>query len=44
MRLPSTAEEALADSELRSAWMKARYPNMAAWANESYSGNLDLWT
>ncbi|KAF8802218.1 FAD/NAD(P)-binding domain-containing protein [Phlegmacium glaucopus] len=44
MRIPSSAEEAIADAELRSAWMKARYPNMAAWANESYSGNLDLWT
>ena len=44
MRLPSSAEEAIAEAEMRSAWMRVRYPNMMAWANESYSGNLDLWT
>ena len=44
MRLPFSAEEAIAEAEMRSAWMKTRYPNMLAWANESYSGNLDLWT
>jgi dimethylaniline monooxygenase (N-oxide forming) len=44
MRLPSSVEEALAETAIRSAWMTARYPNMVAWANESYSGSLDIWT
>ncbi|KAF8802217.1 FAD/NAD(P)-binding domain-containing protein [Phlegmacium glaucopus] len=44
MRLPSSADEAMAQAEIQSAWMKSRYPNMAAWANESYSGSLDFWT
>ena len=44
MRLPSSAEEAIAEAEMRSAWMRARYPDMISWANESQSTNLDFWT
>ena len=43
MRLPSSAEEAIAESETRSAWMKARFPDMLSWVNESLSTNLDFW-
>ncbi|KAH9486090.1 FAD-dependent monooxygenase DEP4 [Psilocybe cubensis] len=44
MRLPSSPEAAVAEAELRSAWMKFRYPNMLSWVNESYSTTLDFWT
>ncbi|PPQ89970.1 hypothetical protein CVT25_009610 [Psilocybe cyanescens] len=44
MRLPSSPEVAVAEAELRSAWMKYRYPNMLFWVNESYSTTLDFWT
>ena len=41
MRLPSSVEEAIAEGEILSAWMKARYPLTCV--NESYSTNLDFW-
>ena len=44
MRLPSSVEEAISEGEIRSAWMKARFPDMLSWVNESYSTNLDFWT
>ncbi|KAJ3512117.1 hypothetical protein NLJ89_g3713 [Agrocybe chaxingu] len=44
MRLPSSTEEAIVLAEERSAWMKARFPNMLGWVNESYSGSYDFWT
>ncbi|CAA7266092.1 unnamed protein product [Cyclocybe aegerita] len=44
MRLPSSPEEAVAEVELRSAWMRKRYPDMCSWVNESYSCTLDFWT
>ncbi|KAF9559738.1 FAD/NAD(P)-binding domain-containing protein [Agrocybe pediades] len=44
MRLPRTPEDAIHEAEVRSAWMRRRYPNMLSWANESYSGTLDFWT
>ncbi|KDR77612.1 hypothetical protein GALMADRAFT_245759 [Galerina marginata CBS 339.88] len=44
MRLPSSPKEAIADAEIRSAWMRRRYPNMLSWVNESYSCTLDFWT
>ena len=44
MRLPSSAEEAIAEAEIQSAWMRARYPDMVSWINESYSTNLCFWT
>ncbi|CAA7266095.1 unnamed protein product [Cyclocybe aegerita] len=44
MRIPSSPEEAIAEAELRSAWMRRRYPNMCSWVNESYSSTLDFWT
>ncbi|PPQ99015.1 hypothetical protein CVT26_014392 [Gymnopilus dilepis] len=44
MRLPSTAEEAVRESEIASLWMRRRYPNMLSWVNESYSASLDFWT
>ncbi|KAH0584375.1 hypothetical protein H2248_009914 [Termitomyces sp. 'cryptogamus'] len=44
MRLPSTAEEALASAERNSAWMRKRFPTMLPWVNESYSSNLAFWT
>lgn len=43
MRLPSSVKEAIAEGETRSAWMKARFPDMLSWANESLSTNLDFW-
>ncbi|KAG6867950.1 hypothetical protein C0993_009201 [Termitomyces sp. T159_Od127] len=44
IRLPSTAEEALASAERNSAWLRKRYPSMLLWVNESYSSNLAFWT
>ncbi|KAF8959168.1 hypothetical protein BDZ97DRAFT_1839258 [Flammula alnicola] len=44
MRLPSSPEDAIADAERSSAWMRRRYPNMLSWINESYSTTLDFWT
>jgi dimethylaniline monooxygenase (N-oxide forming) len=44
MRLPSSVEEAIAEAEIQSAWMKARFPDMLSWVNESQSANLDFWT
>ncbi|KAF8901932.1 hypothetical protein CPB84DRAFT_1679400, partial [Gymnopilus junonius] len=44
MRFPSFPEEAIAEVELSSAWMRRRYPNMLSWVNESYSTTLDFWT
>lgn len=44
MRLPSSPEEAFAEAERASAWMRHRYPNMISWINESYSTGLDFWT
>ena len=44
MHLPSSVEEAIAEGEIRSAWMKARFSDMLSWVHESYSTNLDFWT
>lgn len=44
MRLPKTVEEAVADTERNSAWLRRRFPDMLLWANESYSSNLAFWT
>ncbi len=44
MRLPSSPEEAIAEGERASVWMRRRYPNMISWINESYSTGLDFWT
>lgn len=44
MRLPSSPEEAIAEGERASVWMRHRYPNMISWINESYSTGLDFWT
>ena len=43
MRLPSSTEEAIAETGMQSAWIRTRYPGMISRANESYSTNLDLW-
>ena len=44
MRLPSSVEEAIAEGEIQSAWMKARHPDMLSWVNESLGTKLDFWT
>ena len=44
MCLPSSAEEAIAEAEIQSAWMRARYPDMISWINEGNSTSLDFWT
>ncbi|KAH7883153.1 FAD/NAD-P-binding domain-containing protein [Phlebopus sp. FC_14] len=44
MRLPSTVEEALAETELKAAWMRKRFPDMLLWINESYSSGLAFWS
>ncbi|KAG6810296.1 hypothetical protein H0H92_012520 [Tricholoma furcatifolium] len=44
MRLPSTAEEALAQAERNSAWMRKRFPDMLLWVNESYSSDVAFWS
>jgi len=44
LRLPSTAEQAIAHAERNAAWLKQRYPGMLAWVNESYSSSIAFWT
>ncbi|KAF9523127.1 hypothetical protein CPB83DRAFT_799685 [Crepidotus variabilis] len=44
MRLPRSVDEAIAECEIQSAWMRARYPNSISWSNESYSGSYDFWS
>jgi dimethylaniline monooxygenase (N-oxide forming) len=44
MRLPTSVEEAIAEGETLYAWMKARFPDMLSWVNESQSANLEFWT
>jgi hypothetical protein len=44
MRLPSTAEDALAETDRNAAWMRRRFPDMLLWVNESYSGGLAFWS
>jgi len=43
MRLPSTVEQALAETERKAAWMRKRYPEMLLWENESYSSGIALF-
>ncbi|KAH7908576.1 FAD/NAD-P-binding domain-containing protein [Hygrophoropsis aurantiaca] len=43
MRLPSSVDEALAETELKAAWMRKRWPGMSTWDNESYSSGIALW-
>ncbi|KAG5354248.1 hypothetical protein C0989_003761 [Termitomyces sp. Mn162] len=40
MRLPSTAEEALASAERNSAWMRKRFPTMLPWCS---AAKTDYW-
>ena len=44
MRLPSTVEQALADTERKAAWIRKRYPDMLLWVNESYSSGIAFWS
>ncbi|KAF9240381.1 FAD/NAD(P)-binding domain-containing protein [Melanogaster broomeanus] len=44
MRLPSTVEEALAETDRKAAWMRKRFPDMLLWINESYSSGLAFWS
>ncbi|KAF8839448.1 FAD/NAD(P)-binding domain-containing protein [Paxillus ammoniavirescens] len=44
MRLPSTAEDALAATDRNAAWMRRRFPDMLLWVNESYSSGLAFWS
>lgn len=44
MRLPETIEQATADTERNSAFLRQRFPDMLLWANDSYSSNLAVWT
>jgi hypothetical protein len=44
MRLPSTVEQALAETERKAAWIRKRYPDMLLWANESYSSGIAFWS
>ncbi|KAH7906591.1 hypothetical protein BJ138DRAFT_1117428 [Hygrophoropsis aurantiaca] len=43
MRLPSSVDEALAETELKAAWMRKCRPSMLTWDNESYSSGIALW-
>lgn len=44
MRLPTTVEQALAETERNAAWMRKRFPDMLMWVNESYSSGLAFWS
>ncbi|KAG9308599.1 FAD/NAD(P)-binding domain-containing protein [Chiua virens] len=44
MRLPSTVEEALVETERHSAWMRKRFPGTLVSLNESYSSGLEFWS
>ena len=43
LRLPSSAEEALASAAYNSAWLRRRYPNIHMSANDSVRSDLALW-
>jgi dimethylaniline monooxygenase (N-oxide forming) len=43
MRLPSSAEEAIAIAQLNAAWIRKRFPGMLLWVNESESSSICLW-
>ncbi|KAF9228314.1 FAD/NAD(P)-binding domain-containing protein [Gyrodon lividus] len=44
MRLPTTVEAALAETDRNAAWMRKRFPDMLLWINESYSSGLAFWS
>ena len=44
MRLPSTAEQALAEAERNAAWIRKRHPDTLLWVNESYSSGIAFWS
>ncbi|KAI0319689.1 hypothetical protein OF83DRAFT_1054520 [Amylostereum chailletii] len=44
MRLPQSAEEALAAAAREGAWTRKRYPDMLLWASESYSSAIAFFT
>ncbi|KAF8551014.1 FAD/NAD(P)-binding domain-containing protein [Imleria badia] len=44
MRLPSTVEEALVETERNAAWLRKRFPHMLLWVNESSSSGHAFWS
>ena len=43
MRLPSTPEAALEETERQSAWLRHRYPQVSPTANTSHTSNIGFW-
>ncbi|KAH9837791.1 uncharacterized protein C8Q71DRAFT_705858 [Rhodofomes roseus] len=43
LRLPLTAEEAMASAAYNAAWLRRRYPNIHMSANDSVSSDFALW-
>ncbi|TDL14979.1 FAD/NAD-P-binding domain-containing protein, partial [Rickenella mellea] len=44
LKLPSSAEEALAHSARHAAWIRKRYPGMLKWMSESHSSEIAFWS
>lgn len=44
MRLPSTVEEALTETERYATWIRKRFPDTLLSINESYSSGIAFWT
>ena len=42
MRLPSSAEDALAAGEYYAAWLRKRFPNVSMFVKENYGGAVCL--
>ena len=43
MRLPTTPEAALEETERQSAWLRHRYPQVSPTANTSHTSNIGFW-
>ena len=44
MRLPSTVEEAYAETERSAAWLRKRFPDILLWVNESFGSMVAFWS
>jgi len=44
LRLPSSIDDALAETQMNAAWLRKRYPGIFSWVNESYSSNVAFFS
>ncbi|KAH7911143.1 hypothetical protein BJ138DRAFT_1086194 [Hygrophoropsis aurantiaca] len=43
LRIPSSPEEALTESEREAKWISVRYPGVSNWRNESFGARINFW-